>query len=145
MTILANSFSVFLSICCCSVTQSSPILCNPMDYSTPGCPVLHHLLKFAQTHVHWVLDAIQPSHPLLPPSLALNLSKHQSLFQWLSSLHSKYSKMQDSRSIELPPENTYLKACSASFPRAQIPHLHPELLSRCVKGQQLLWLMNKSL
>ena len=50
-----------------------------MDCSTPGFPVLHYLTKFAQTHIHWVSDAIQPSHPLLPPSpLALNLSQHQS-------------------------------------------------------------------
>ena len=52
---------------------------------TPGFPVLRYLLDFAQTHVHWVVDAIQPSHPLSPPSPpALNLSQHQSLFQsWL--------------------------------------------------------------
>ena len=43
-------------------------ICNPMDYSTPGLPVLHHLLEFAQSHVHWVCDAIKPSHPLSPPS-----------------------------------------------------------------------------
>ena len=44
--------------CCCSVTKSCPTLCNPMDYSTPGSPVLHHLLDFAQIHVNWVSDAI---------------------------------------------------------------------------------------
>ena len=60
----------------------------PMDCSTPGFPVLHYLLEFAQTHVHWVTDAIQPSHPLLPPSPpALHLSQHQGLFQWVSSSH----------------------------------------------------------
>ena len=48
-----------------SVTQSRPTLCNPMNCSTPGFSVLHHLPEFAQTHVHWVSDAIQPSHPLL--------------------------------------------------------------------------------
>ena len=49
-----------------------------MDCSTPGFPVLHYLPEFAQTHVHWVNDAIQPSHPLsLPSPLALNLSPHQ--------------------------------------------------------------------
>ena len=47
----------------CSVTQC-PTLCNPMDWSTPASPVLHHLLEFAQTHVHWVGDANQTSHPL---------------------------------------------------------------------------------
>ena len=49
---------------CCSVTQSCPTLCHPVDYSTSDFPVLHHLSEFAQTHVHWVSDAIQPSHPL---------------------------------------------------------------------------------
>ena len=51
-----------------------PTRCDPMDYSMPGFPVLYYLLEFAQTHVHWVSDAIQPSHPLLPSSPpALNL------------------------------------------------------------------------
>ena len=60
-------------------------LCDSMDCSTPGSPVLHYLLEFAQTYVHWVSDAIQPSHLLLSPcSPALNLSQHQSLFLcWL--------------------------------------------------------------
>ena len=63
-------------------------LCNPMDHSAWGFPVHHHLLEFAQTHVHWVGDAIQPSHPLLSPSPpAFNLCQHQGLFQWVSSLH----------------------------------------------------------
>ena len=70
----------------CSVTKSCPNLCDPMDCSTPGFPVLHCLLEFAHTHVHWVSDATQPSHPLLPPSPpALNLSQHQGLFQWVGS------------------------------------------------------------
>ena len=60
-------------------------LCNPMDCSTPCFPVLHYLPEFAQTHVRWVGDAIQPSHPLSSPSLALSLSQHQGLFQWVSS------------------------------------------------------------
>ena len=51
---------------CCSVTKSCPALCDPMDCSTPGFPVLPYLLEFTQTCVHWVGDAIQPSHPLLP-------------------------------------------------------------------------------
>ena len=51
----------------CSVTQLCLTLCNAMDCSMPGFRVLHHLLEFAQTHVHWVSDAIQPSHPLSPP------------------------------------------------------------------------------
>ena len=62
-----------LGICCCgSVSKSYPACCNPMNCSTPGFPELHYLPEFAQTHVHWVSDAIQPSNPLLLPYLALN-------------------------------------------------------------------------
>ena len=72
----------------CSVTYLCPTLCDPVDCSTPGFPVLHRLPEFTQTHVHWVGDAIQPSHPLSPPSPpALNLSQHQGLFQWVGSSH----------------------------------------------------------
>ena len=61
--------------CCCSATQSCPTFCDPIDCSMPGFPVLHHLLKIAQTHVRRVSDAIQTSHPLLSPSLpAFNIS-----------------------------------------------------------------------
>ena len=71
-----------------SVAQLCPTLCDPMNRSTPGLPVHHHLLEFTQTHVHRVRDAIQPSHPRLSPSPpAPNPSQHQSLFQWVNSLH----------------------------------------------------------
>ena len=71
-----------------SVAQSRLTLCNAMNCSTPGLPVHHQLLESTQTHVHWVSDAIQPSHPLSSPSPpALNLSQHQGLFQWVSSSH----------------------------------------------------------
>ena len=70
-----------------SVTQSSPTLCNPMDCSMPGFPVHHHLPEPAQTHVHWVGDAIQPSQTLSSSSPAFSLSQHQGLFQWVSSSH----------------------------------------------------------
>ena len=71
-----------------SSVQFSCSVCNPMDCSTPGLPVYDQLPESAQTHVHWVGDAIQPSHPLSSPSpSALNLSQHQGLFQWLSSSH----------------------------------------------------------
>ena len=62
---------------CCSVTQLCLTLLGPMDYSTPGFPVHHQLPELAQTHIHCVDDAIQPSHPLPPPSPALNLTQHQ--------------------------------------------------------------------
>ena len=64
-----------------SVAQSCLILCNSMDCSTPGFPIHHQLPELAQTHVHWVSDAIQPSHPLSSPSPpAFNLSQHQGFF-----------------------------------------------------------------
>ena len=63
-------------------------LCNAMDCGMPGFPVLHYLRGFAQIHVHWIGDAIPPSHPLPPPSpFAFNVSQHQGLFQWIGSLH----------------------------------------------------------
>ena len=69
-----------------SVAQLCPTLCDPMDCSTPGFPVNHQLPGSAQTHVHWVSDATQPSHPLLSPSPpAFSLSQHQDLFLWISS------------------------------------------------------------
>ena len=73
---------------CSSVAQSCPTLCDPMDCSMPGLPVHHQLPELTQTHVHWVSDAIQPSHPLLSPSSpAFSLSQHQGLFQWVRSSH----------------------------------------------------------
>ena len=62
--------------CCCSVTKSCPTLCDPMDCSILGFPVLHYLPEFAQTHVHWVSDAIQPSHPLPSSAFTFNPSQH---------------------------------------------------------------------
>ena len=74
----------FQSVQFSSVAQSCPTLCE----SAPGLSVHHQLLEFTQTHVHQVSDAIQPSHPLLsPPPPAPNPSQHQSLFQWVNSLH----------------------------------------------------------
>ena len=64
-----------------SVAQSCLTLCNPMNCSTPGLPVHHQLPETTQTHIHWVSDAIQPSHPLSSPSPTFNLSQHQGFFQ----------------------------------------------------------------
>ena len=89
---------------CCSVPQSCLTVCSPVDCSTPGLPVLHHLPELAQAHVHWVSDAIQPSHSLSSPSLpALDFSQNQGLFQWISSLYQvpKYW------SFSLSPSNNY--------------------------------------
>ena len=68
---------------CCLVAQSYPILCDPLDYSMPGLLVPHHLLKFAQVHIHYIGDVIQPSHPLTPSSPDLSLSQHQGLLYLL--------------------------------------------------------------
>ena len=71
-----------------SVTQSCPTLSDPINCSMPGCPIHHHLPELAQTHLHQVGDAIQPSHPLWYPSPpAFSLFQHQDLFQWVSSSH----------------------------------------------------------
>ena len=71
---LEEGTEVFPVVSCCSVAKSCSTLCNPMNCSTPGFPVLHHLGEFAQTHVHWVGDIIQPSHPLSSSSPAFSLS-----------------------------------------------------------------------
>ena len=82
-----------------SVTQSCPTLCDPMNHSTPGLPVHHQLPESTQTHVHWVGDAVQPSHPLSSPSPhALNLSQHQGHFKWVNNkvlLYSTENYIQD--------------------------------------------------
>ena len=77
-----------MKYCCCSVVKSCPTLCDPMNCSMPGFPVLHHLPDLAQTHLHWVGDAIQEPHPLSSPSPpTFNLSQHQGLFQLVSCSH----------------------------------------------------------
>ena len=90
-----NEFKIYmiyfisdLMPCINSVAQSCPTLWDPMNRSTPGLPVHHQLLEFTQTHIYQVSDVIQPSHPLSSPSPpAPNPSQHQSLFQWVNSLH----------------------------------------------------------
>ena len=79
----------------CLVAESCSTLCDPMDYSMPGFPVLHHLPKFAQTHVHWIGDTIQPSQPPSSTSPSFSVSQHQGLFQCISSSH------QVAKSLEL--------------------------------------------
>ena len=92
--------------CCCSVAKSCPTLCDPVDCCTPGFPVLHCLSEFAQTHVHWVGDAILSSHFLLPASPpTLTLSQHQGLFQW-SALCIRWPKYW-SFSFSISPSNEY--------------------------------------
>ena len=71
-----------LTLCCCSVAQSCPTLCDPVDCSTPGFPVLHQIPELIQSHFHPVGNNIQPSHPLSTPSPpAFILAQHQALFK----------------------------------------------------------------
>ena len=69
--------SCYFCCCCWHVTKSCLTICNTMNCSVTGFPVIHYLPEFAETHVHWVGDAIQPSHPLPPflllPSTVTNL------------------------------------------------------------------------
>ena len=89
-----------------SVAQSCPTLCDPMDCSMPGFPVHHQIPELAQTYVHQIGDAIQPPHPLSSPSPpAFNLSQHQSLFQWVSSLHWVVKVLRVSASASVLPMN----------------------------------------
>ena len=90
-----------------SVAQSCPTLCDPMNCSTPGLPVYNQLPDFTQTHVHQVSDAIQPSHPLLTPSPpAPNPSRHQGLFQWVSSSHQVTKVLEFQLQQSVLPVNT---------------------------------------
>ena len=86
--LLSLSIPLIASVQFSSIVQSCPTLCDPMNSSTPGLPVHPQLPEFTRTHVHWVGDAIQPSHPLSSPSPpAPNPSQHQGLFQWVNSSH----------------------------------------------------------
>ena len=91
-----ETFALYPFPFCCSVAQSCPTLCDPVDCSRLDFPVHHHLPELAQIHVHWVSDAIQPSYPLWsssPP--AFYLSQHQGLFQsWFFSSGAKVLKLQ---------------------------------------------------
>ena len=108
----SKAVSIHCSVQFSSVTQSCPTLCDPMNCSTPGLPIHHQLLEFTQTYVHWVGDAIQPSHPLSSPSPpAINLCQHQELFKWVSSLHqvAKVLKLQlQHRSFQWTPRTGLL-------------------------------------
>ena len=92
---------------CSSVAKLCPTLRDPMDCNTPGFHVLHYFPEFAQIHVHWVSDAIQPSHPLSSPSPpALNLSQHQIAFASELVLHIRWPKYWSLR-FSIIPSNEY--------------------------------------
>ena len=92
--------------CCFSLTKSWPIHLDSMDCSTPSLvcfSVLHYRPKFAQTHVHWVSDAIQPLWA--PSPLAVSLSQHRGLFQWAGSSHQVAKVLELQASASVPPMN----------------------------------------
>ena len=92
--------NVALCCCCCSIPKSCPTLGCPIDCSTPCFPGLRYLLEFGQTHVHWIGDAIQPSHPLVPPSpFACSLSQHHGIFPISQLFESGDQNIGDSTSV----------------------------------------------
>ena len=91
--------------CCYSVSQLCPTLCDPMDCSTLGFSVLHYLLEFTQTHVHWISHAIQPSHPLLSPSSPPSIIPSIRIFSNELALHIRWPKFWDF-SISLSNEHS---------------------------------------
>ena len=112
-------------------SQSCRTLCDSMDSNMPGFLHHHQLLELAQTHVHWVSDAIEPSHPLSSPPPAFNPSQHQGLFQWVSSLHQSVSSVAQVcltlwpyglQHTRLPCPSPTPKACSDSCPSSQWCH-----------------------
>ena len=106
-----SCYSWIKTVFCCScysAAKSYLTLCDPVNCSTPGRPVLHYLPEFAQIHVHWVSDAIQPSHPLPSASpFACNLSQPQGLFQWVS-FRIRWPKYWNF-SFSIRPSNEYWK------------------------------------
>ena len=116
-------------------SQSCRTLCNPMDFSTPGFPVLHYLLEVAQTHIHWVDDAIQPSHPLLPLLLLPSIFPSIKVFSNDSAFHIRWSKCW-TFSFRTSPSNEYSGLTSFRIDRF-------DLLA--VQGTGLISLQSKSL
>ena len=92
--------------CCCSLAKSCLTLCNPMNCCMPSFPVLHHLPEFAQIHIHWVGDAIQPSHPLMLPFILPSIFPSIRVFSSESVLHIRWLKYW-SFSFSISPSNEY--------------------------------------
>ena len=113
-----SCYYLLLTLLLSSHAKSCLTLCDPINCSTPGFPVLHYLLEFPQTHVLWVSDAIQPFHSLLPPSPpALNIPQHQGLFlmkrKSFSVLHVRWPKYWSfSLSFSISPANEFSELIS---------------------------------
>ena len=104
--LLYLNFVFLCCFCCCSAAQSCPTLCDPVDCSTPGFPVLHSLLEPTQTHVHWVSDAIQPSCSLYPFLLLPSIFPSIGVFFNKSALCITWPKYW-SFSFSISPSNEY--------------------------------------
>ena len=100
--------TMFFDYCCFWVTQLCLTLCNPMDCSMPGFPVLHQLSELVQTHVHWIGDAIQLSHPLSSTSRPASIFPSIRVFSNESGLCIRWSKYW-SFSFSISPSNEYLE------------------------------------
>ena len=111
---LSNETLWFFPDCCWSITQSCAILCDTMDCSTPGFPVLHYLLEFAQTHVRWVDDAVQPSVLCCPLLFLLSVFPSMKIFSSESNLCNKWPKY-SSLSFSISPSNECSVLISFSF------------------------------
>ena len=128
-------------LCCCSVTQLCPTLCDPMDFSTAGFPVLHHLPELTQTYVHWVSDAIQPSHPLSSLLLLLSVFPSMRVFSSESALHIRWPKCW-SFSFSISPSNEYSGLISFRidwFDLLAVPGILKSLLQHCSSKASILW------
>ena len=125
-----------------SVAKLWPTLCDPMNCSTPDLPVHHQLLDSTQTHVHWVGDAIQPSHPPSSPSpSAFNLSQHQGLFQWVSSSHQVAKALEFQLQHKTLVVYRFIKLCIYSyihFPWKWVTSLELKGTYSKVKGKLLV-------
>ena len=115
---------------------------TPMDHSTPGSPVLHYLPEFAQIHVHWVSDAIEPSHPLPAPSpFNFNLSQHQALFQWVGSSY-QVAKVLEFH-FRISPSNEYSELISFRidwFDFLAVQRTLKSFLQHHISKASILWL-----
>ena len=111
--------NLFSSYCYCSVAQSCLTLCNSMDCSMPGFPAHHQLPELAQTHVHWISDAIQPCHPLLSLLLLPSIFPSIKIFSNESVLHMRWPKY-GSFSFSISPSSEYSGLISFMMDRLDI-------------------------